>query len=202
MKRTALITLLAALSGCGTKSDQPAPASTQPSVDTAEQAAVRAATQGTPSCGNEILSDEGVGKIRIGESVESVQRDCTVVSDTTELGAEGMPSRIIAVLFPHDAVHAEIVDGKVWRVEVRSPHFSTADSLHVGTPLARLLKSKTPRGMTGEGALFVVSPDHCGLSFRLSDNGSPVLRDPTPAQLSRFPAATRITEILIVGCHK
>ncbi|MGI8400208.1 MAG: hypothetical protein ACR2NS_01205 [Gemmatimonadaceae bacterium] len=202
MKRTALITLLWALSGCGTKSDQPAPASGQPSVGTAEHAATDVVSRDSPSCGNGILTGEGVGKLRIGESVESVRRDCTVVSDTTQLGAEGMPSRIVAVLFPQDTVHAEIVDGKVWRVEIRSPHFSTADSLRVGTSLARLLKSKTPQGMTGEGALFVVSPDHCGLSFKLSDNGPPVLRDPTPAQLSRLPAATRITEILIVGCHK
>ncbi len=202
MKRTALVALLVTLWGCETKRDQRAPASRQPSVDTADQGAVAAVSPDSRSCGNEILSGEGVGKIRIGESVESVRRDCTVASDTTELGAEGMPSRMIAVLFPHDTVRAEIVDGRVWRIEIRSPHFSTADSLHVGTSLGRLLKSKTPKGMTGEGALFVVSPDHCGLSFRLGDNGSPVLRDPTPAQLSRLPAATRVNEILIVGCHR
>lgn len=148
------------------------------------------------------MTDEGVGKIRIGESVESVRRDCTIVRDTTELGAEGMPTRIVSVLFPRDTVEAEIVDGKVWRVAIDSPHFSTADSLRVGTSLARLLRLRRPQGMTGEGALFVMSPDHCGLSFRLSDNGSPVLRDPSPAELSRLPAATRVSNILIVGCHK
>jgi len=148
------------------------------------------------------LTDEGVGKIRIGESVESVGRDCTVVRDSIQLGAEGMPTRIVSVLFPRDTVEAEIVDGKVWRVAIDSPHFSTADSLRVGTSLARLLRLRRPQGMTGEGALFVMSPDHCGLSFRLSDNGSPVLRDPSPAELSRLPAATRVSNILIVGCHK
>jgi hypothetical protein len=154
------------------------------------------------SCGGEILTDEGVGRIRIGESVESVRHDCTVVRDTIQLGAEGMTTRMVSVKFPRDTVEAEIVDDKVWRVAIDSPHFSTADSLRVGTSLARLLRLRTPQGMTGEGALFVMSPDHCGLSFRLSDNGSPVLRDPSPAELSRLPAATRVSNILIVGCHK
>ena len=143
-----------------------------------------------------------MGKLRIGETVESVRHYCTVVRDTTELGAEGMPSRVVSVSFPHDTLQVEIADAKVWRVNIKSPHFSTADSLHVGTPLARLLKLKKPQGMTGEGALFVMSPDHCGLSFRLSDDGEVILRDQSPAELARLPASRRVIEILIVGCHK
>jgi hypothetical protein len=155
-----------------------------------------------PPCGDEILSDEGVGKLRIGKSVESMRRECTVLRDTTAPGAEGMPSRKIAVLFSRDTVLGEIVNDRVWRVEIHSPNFSTADSLRVGTPLARLLVLRKPQGMTGEGALFVMSPDHCGLSFRLSQAGSPILRDPGPTALSRLPSATRVSDILIVGCHK
>jgi hypothetical protein len=180
MKWIALVALLSTVSACDRKKE-PADAS---------------------SCGGEILTDEGVGKIRIGESVESVRRDCTVVRDTIELGAEGMTTRMVSVMFRRDTVEAEIVDGKVWRVAIDSPHFSTPDSLHVGTSLARLLRLRRPQGMTGEGALFLMSPDHCGLSFRLSDDGSPVLRDPSPAELSRLPATTRVSNILIVGCHK
>ena len=159
MKSMALVALLLTVSACQARKEQAS----------------------NSSCGGEILTDEGVGKIRIGESVESLRRNCTVVRDTTELGGEGMPTRMISILFPRDTVEAEIADDKVWRVAIDSPHFSTADSLHVGTPLARLLRLKTPQGMTGEGALFVMSSDHCGLSFRLSDNGSRILRDPTPA---------------------
>jgi hypothetical protein len=155
-----------------------------------------------PSCGDEILSDEGVGKLRIGKSVESMRSECTVVRDTTAAGAEGMPSRKIAVLFPRDTVLGEIVNDKVWRVEIHSPHFSTADSLRVGTPLARLLALRKPQGMTGEGALFVKSREHCGLSFRLSETGSPILRDPGARALSQLPSTTRVSDILIVGCHK
>lgn len=202
MKWIALIALFSTVVACETKKSHPVPDSQQASAGVSATEGTSSPRTGGPACGGEILTDEGVGKIRIGESVESVRRDCTVMRDTTELGAEGMPTRMISVLFPRDTIEAEIVEDKVWRVAIDSPHFSTADSLRVGTPLTRLLQLRTPQGMTGEGALFVMSPDHCGLSFRLSYNGSPVLRDPSRAELSRLPADTRVSNILIVGCHK
>jgi hypothetical protein len=201
MKWMSFVALLLTVSACETRRQKTIPDSQQASVGITTSAG-NASLPANRFCGDEILSDEGVGKIRIGESIEALRRDCTVVRDTTELGAEGMPARMASVVFPRDTVEAEIVDGKVWRVAIDSPHFSTADSLHVGTPLARLLRLRTPQGMTGEGALFVMSPDHCGLSFRLSDNGTPALRDPSRAALSRLPAATHVSTILIVGCHK
>ncbi|MEO8909976.1 MAG: hypothetical protein ABI408_07080 [Gemmatimonadaceae bacterium] len=157
--------------------------------------------QRSAACGDEIVTDEAVGTLRIGMSVASLGRECTVLGDTTALGAEGMPSRRVAVLFPRDTLEAEIVDDKVWRIEIQSPRFATADSLHVGTPLTRLLRLRNPRGMTGEGQLFVVSPDHCGLSFRLTNAGSPILKDPTPTTLARMPANTAVAGILIIGCR-
>ena len=202
MKWVALIALLSTMTACETTKEPPVTDSQQPGagiLPTDDTLSVRSTGR---SCGVEILTDEGVGKIRIAESVESVRRDCTVVRDITERGAEGMPARIVSVLFPRDTVALEIVDNKVWRVAIDSPHFSTVDSLHVGTPLARLLALRKPQGMTGEGAVFVMSPDHCGLSFRLSKNGAPILRDPSPAALSRLPEATHVSEILIVGCRK
>jgi hypothetical protein len=110
---------------------------------------------------------------------------------------------MIAVAFPRDTVEAEIVDSRVWRIEVLSPRFRTADSLGVGTPLRRLLALRDPRGITGEGQLFVVSPEHCGLSFRLSDNGSSArTQNWDLAALSRLPSATVVNKILIVGCER
>jgi hypothetical protein len=198
----ALVALLLTVSACETKKEQSLPDSQQASAGLPATGGTPSVRTNSPSCGDEILTDEGVGKLRIGMSVQSVRRECTVVRDSTGPGAEGMPSRKIAILFPRDTVLGEIVDDKVWRVEIHSPHFSTADSLRVGTPLSRLLALRKPQGMTGEGALFVMSPDHCGLSFRLSETGSPILRNPGPMALSRLPAATRVSDILIVGCHK
>jgi hypothetical protein len=202
MKLMSVVGLALAVSACNTQKRQPVPDSGQVSAGVVTNEGDASSPANSRFCGDEILSDEGVGNIRIGESVGSVRRKCTVLRDATELGAEGMPSRKIALLFPRDTVLGEIVDEKVWRVEIHSPHFSTADSLRVGTPLARLLGLRKPQGLTGEGALFVMSPDHCGLSFRLSETGSPILRDPSPAALSRLPTGTHVTNILIVGCHR
>jgi hypothetical protein len=202
VKWMALVALLSTVSACERKKESSVADSEQASGGVSATGGAPSAPVNSPSCGGETLTDEGVGKIRIGESVESVRHDCTVVRDTTELGGEGMPTRMVSVLFLRDTVEAEIVDDKVWRVAIESPHFSTADSLRVGMPLVRLLALRKPQGMIGEGALYVMSADHCGLSFRLNDNGQPVLRDPSPAQLSRLSAATHVIEILIVGCHR
>jgi hypothetical protein len=132
---------------------------------------------------------------------EAVRARCVVVRDTSRLASEGQLARMIAVAFPRDTVEAEIVDGRVWRIEVLSPRFQTADSLGVGTPLRRLLALREPRGITGEGQLFVVSPEHCGLSFRLSDNGSSArTQNWDRAGLARLSSATVVNKILVVGC--
>jgi hypothetical protein len=134
-------------------------------------------------------------------SVDSVRAICRVLSDTTRLASEGQRARFIGVGFGTETLEAEIVGGRVWRIDVRSPRFKTADGLGVGTPLSRLLSLNSPRGLTGEGQLFVASPDHCGLSFRLSDNGATARsQDWDRAALSRLPSGTVVDRVLAVGC--
>jgi len=152
-------------------------------------------------CGGNTLSGRGVGALRIGMDVEAVRRVCRVLSDTTRLASEGQRARFVGVGFGTETLEAEIVNGRVWRIDVRSPRFRTSDGLGVGTPLSRLLSLKSPRGLTGEGQLFVVSPDHCGLSFRLSDNGSSARsQNWDRAALSRLPSGTVVDRVLAVGC--
>ena len=159
-------------------------------------------TRQSASCGDEVLTDEGIGQIRIGATVASVREICTVVRDTTAIGAEGMPARKLAVALSRDTVEAEIVDGRVWRIGVLSPRLRTADSLGVGTPFVRLLRLRNPHGMTGEGEFFVASPEHCGMSFRLADAGPGARRgDLDSAGLARLPKSAVISEVLIFGCH-
>jgi hypothetical protein len=165
-----------------------------------EEQAVSRST-GSP-CGTEVISDRGIGELLVGRPVDSVKRLCHVVSDTTELGAEGMPTRIMRVAFSHDSVEAEVDSGRVWRIEVASAKFRTADSLGVGTSLQRLLLLKAPRGLGGEGAVFLVSSQHCGLRFQLSESGS----DAPPenwdrAALALLPKSTVVNRVLIVGCN-
>ena len=156
----------------------------------------------TISCGEAIVRDEGIGKLRIGTPVDSIAASCPVLRDTTMIGAEGMPSRKLVVLFSRDTVEAEIVNNRIWRVSLVSPRYRTVDSLGVGTPLSRLLQLKNPRGMTGEGKFFVASPEHCGMSFRLTNAGPGAQRgDLDRAGLARLPASAVVSEILIFGCH-
>ena len=160
---------------------------------------------GTPArvCGGTTITGAGLGDLRIGMSVASVHSVCRVVGDATRLASEGQTARFLAVEFPRDTVDAEVVDGEVWRIEVVSPSFRTADSLGVGTPLSRLLELRDARGITGEGQLFVISPVHCGLSFRLSDNGSSARSQKWDrAGLSRLPSGTVVNKVLIVGCER
>ncbi len=191
MRRLALVFVLI---GCGAQKDS-SPASTS-ALHVAGTASSRIS-----ACGDEIVGEEGIGQLRIGASVESLRQECNVVRDTTVHGAEGMPARKVLVAFSRDTVEAEIVDGKVWRIAVNSSRLRTADAIGVGTMIGRLRQLKDSHGMMGEGQLFVASPQHCGMSFRLSGGGSLAQRgDLDHAGLFGLPEMTMISQILVFGC--
>ena len=199
--------LLLAVIGCEVRKEQP-PSSVPPFAETAAaspQPSPAAPSTSAPrpsACGDAVITDEGIGELRIGTTVESVRQKCSVVSDKTGPGAEGMPGRKVAVALARDTVEAEIVNGRVWRLAVRSPQLRTADSLGVGTTLTRLLQLRNPRGMTGEGKFFVASPAHCGMSFRLANAGPGAHRgDLDSAGLARLPKSAVVSEVLVFGCH-
>jgi hypothetical protein len=198
--------LLLAFIGCEVKKEQQ-PSSLPPAETTAvslqpSPAAPSTSDPRASACGEAVITDEGIGELRIGTTVESVRQKCTVVSDTTALGAEGMPARKLGVALARDTVEAEIVDGRVWRIAVHSPRLRTVDSLGVGTTLARLLQLRNPRGMTGEGKFFVASPAHCGMSFRLANAGPGAQRgDLDSAGLARLPKSAVVSEVLVFGCR-
>lgn len=156
----------------------------------------------TSSCGAEVITDEGVGELRIGATVESIKQKCRVLRDTIVSGAEGMPARKVAVAFSRDTVDAEIVDGRVWRIAVHSPGIRTASLIGVGTLNQRLLSLKDPHGAMGEGALFVLSPQYCGMSFRVANAGPRGMRgDLNRTGLAHLPIETIVSEVLVFGCH-
>lgn len=202
---TAVLALLIGAIGCGQKSERAPSATGTPGASSATPPA----TSSTPSaatrvlsCGEAIIRGEGIGLLRIGASVDSVRRHCVVVRDTTVLGAEGMPARKMAIAVAADTVEAEIVDNRVWRLAVLSPHLRTTDSLGVGTPLSRFLAMKKPRAFMGEGEVFLMLPSHCGLSFRLADMGSGRPRaEYDSAALARLPKKAHVSEVLVFGCR-
>jgi hypothetical protein len=200
------LVLAFALIGCEAKRETPPAAqpSSPAATDPAAAAATGAATSPSrpkSSCGNELLTDEGIGELRVGTTVESVKQKCNVLRDTTALGAEGMPARKLTVALSRDTVEAEIVNGRVWRIAVDSPRLRTADGLGVGTSIGRLRQLKNARLMTGEGQLFVGSAEHCGMSFKLANVGPDALRGNTGrAGLARLPDTAVVSEVLIFGC--
>jgi hypothetical protein len=154
-------------------------------------------------CDGTTLSDSALGDVRIGRSVADVAASCTIVRDTTAPRSEGQMARVLGVAVGGDTVEAEVVDGRIWRIEVTSPAYRTADSLGVGTALAALLAQEGVSPLSGEGRLFVKTASHCGLSFQLSvpDTGVAAGRW-TVADLRRLPAGTQVTRVLVIGCGR
>jgi hypothetical protein len=151
-------------------------------------------------CGDRTIRGERVGIIAIGDPVDSL-RKCKVVRDTVVPGGEGTMARKVFIALGPDTIAAEIVEGRVWRIEVSSPGIRTVDSLGVGTPLRRLLEMSSPRGALGEGRMFVLSPDHCGQSFEISYFGAMPRGGWTRAALAKLPDATHVIRVLVVRCH-
>jgi hypothetical protein len=181
-----------------------APGAAAPAPPAAPSSAAPVTAHPARSCGvseSTVLTETGIGDLQVGRPVAEVAARCAVLRDTTEIRAEGLPARIVTVDLGRDTVEAEAVDARVWRIALERPAFRTADSLGVGTPLARLLRLDGVRGMAGEDGLYVRVPAHCGLSFRLSRSGNgAALADPSLATLRRLPADTRVERVLVVGC--
>lgn len=155
-----------------------------------------------PACNDHVIRGQGIGPLRIGISVDSVKKLCRVVRDTIQQGIEGMPERRITVAFPAGLVEAEIVDGKVWRLDIHSPEFRTPDSLGVGSTIADLLRLDEPDAGVGEGAFYLISRKHCGQSFQMS-GGIPAgrVRRWGRKELEALPSSIRVTRVLVYDCH-
>jgi hypothetical protein len=134
---------------------------------------------------------------------DSVRLVCQVQSDTTEL-AEGEPIRVIRIGVEGGSVRIWIERGAIHSIMVESPAFRTADSIGVGSPLARLLEYRDLTGGYGEGDYYVMSDSAsaCGLSFlmdfRVSGKRPPV--DGSRKALAPFASTAKVSGILIRGC--
>lgn len=172
--------------------------------DTASHVAADKSTTPTEiqqrECRDQMIRAERVGEIAIGDPLDSLKK-CRVVRDTVVPGGEGTTARKIFIALANDTIAAEIVDSRVWRIEVTSPGVRTPDSLGVGTPLRRLLEMSSPRGASGEGRMFVLSPDHCGQSFEISHFGPMPRGGWTRAALANLPETTHVISVLVTSCH-
>lgn len=175
-------------------------------VSFAATPSTEAGGQSAQTCGVDgktTLSGAGVGDLQIGRTVADVRRLCTVLRDTTILGGEALPERVLQVLTSRDTLDATLQDERVWRIEVDRPSLRTTDSLGVGAKLADLLKALGATGAEGEGVLYVMLPLHCGLSFRLrTELAANQHREHwTANDLRRLPASSTVSQVLVSGCQ-
>lgn len=147
-------------------------------------------------CGNDrTLTGQGIGDLRVGATVNEVRALCDVLRDTILASAvEGGPEHRLLVRLDEDTVAATVDGGRVWRIEVRSPRFRTADSLGVGSSVAELTRQPVEYIGYGEGGPFVSVSRHCGLSLRLTGVRG------FARTLSEVPPEARVDLILVLGC--
>lgn len=115
-----------------------------------------------------VITDDGVGELNVGMSVADAKTRCEVLSDSEELGTEGMTERVLVVRIAGETVRAIVNDDRISRIEISSPRFATPDSLGVDTPLGRIARKRGARFFPGEGGVYGFVDDHCALSFRFS----------------------------------
>jgi hypothetical protein len=180
MNRLRLLTCVVALTGCDAQAN----------------------VASNDSCGDRSITGTGVGAVRVRMSVDSLKRVCRVAHDTVVLGAEGMSSRVLTVVIGSDSLDAEIDSGQVWRLRITSSAFTTVDSLRVGMPLAALARRPGAHGAVGEGKVFVLLPDRCGMSFGIANSGAIARPGLDSTRLRALSTPMRVDRILVFGCAK
>lgn len=157
---------------------------------------------GLLSCGispESRISEDGIGVLRIGASLDAVRASCTVVSERA--GANDAPL-LANVDLGRDTAAVEFIMGALRRITLHHQAYRTADSLGVGTHVGQLLNIRNSTGITDRGKLYAVTPTYCGLRFMLVDPApaAPSVQSGRAA-LRRLSGETRTRELEIVGCQ-
>jgi len=170
----------------------------QGSTDSARATGRRCGVTGVP-----LLTEEGIGELRPGRPVVDVAAVCEVISDSRQRGPEGMMERALAVRVAGETVRTVVEDDRIWRIEIGSPRFRTADSLGVDAPLRLIASRRGAQFAPGEDGVYAFVPDHCGLSFRFSLP----LRPPAGGQwtarsISQAHGDAAVDRVLVSSCRK
>lgn len=209
MRLCLLAAVIAVFSGCSPAPDEQAGRFADEGRRNSPDSAYVEETQRTAGVEQEtcdstsLVTGNGVGALRIGADSASLRLRCRIARSYEAEDEEGTSTRYLDVDFGRDTIRAELDDvGAVWRIEVDSPRFVSADSLGVGKPLSRLLNIPGLSGAEGEGSLYVMSENRCGLSFRLGytiPDGDH--RDTwTLEHLADIEGDPAVSRILVFGC--
>ena len=173
-----------------------APAS--PAADSSKTVAKTCGVNGTP-----LLTDDGIGDLKVGRRVADIRSLCEVVSDAKEQRSEGMMERVLVVRLGGDVVSSIVNNDKISRIEVNSPHFQTRDSLGVDTPLSRIARKRGAKFYPGEDGVYGFVADHCALSFRFSvPLRPPKGRDWTAAAIDSAHGDATVDRVLVTQCRQ
>jgi hypothetical protein len=160
----------------------------------------------TRSCGisgKPVLTDNGIGDLKVGIAVADLNDRCEVISDSEEPGSEGMNERVVVVRIGGESVRGVVTNDKIWRIELTSPHIVTPDSLGVDTPLHRIASKRGARFFPGEDGVYGFVTDHCGLSFRFSVPLRPPRgSDWTVEAIDKAHGEAVVDKVLVTECQR
>ena len=147
------------------------------------------------------FSGDGFGSLRIGQTASNIHAKCDVVRDTVEPSEEGEPARSLTVRTTRGMLSVSIDSDRVRRVTAFSRNIRTRDSLGLESTLSQLFIDGI-HGLEGEGALYLLLPNHCGVSFRLTyDIPEKAHRNEwSSANVRRIPDTTRVDQVFATGC--
>jgi hypothetical protein len=206
VKNYLLLALL--LAGCRRASDLPIDTSSSviSTADPGRAVATPTDSAGARSCGvttTAVLEEDGIGNLKQGIPVADVARSCEVISDSEQRGQEGTMERVLVVRIANEIVRAIVVDNRVFRIEVNTPRFRTADSLGVDTPLRRIAAMRGAQFAPGEDGVYGFSPDHCGLSFRFDVPSRPPSGSQwTAALINEAHGDAAVNRVIVIPCRR
>lgn len=158
---------------------------------------------GLMSCGispESRISEDGLGLLRIGVSMDAVRAGCAVISERQ--ATTGAPA-IARIDLGRDTADVEFVGGALRRITLYHQAYRTADSLGVGTHVGTLMRMRDAAGVTEGNKLYAVSSTYCGLRFMLENPApKPPAAQSGRAALRRLSGETRTLELEIVGCER
>ena len=158
-----------------------------------------------------LITDVGIGPLKVNGSLEELRRVCPGVRDTT-VEREGLFGTQIQRWSVMNVAGAPVLirraSGAIAALEVASPVFRTRDSIGVGTRVTRLLNHPGLHVLTivpyEEPYVFAWYGDDCGIGYSITRRAydrREMKGTPVPlARLRAWPPSTSVRRIIVGYC--